>query len=197
MLFSLGGMFQHLWSLPISMSLTRPNHRTNNQVCSTLIPHTHTSHTHTQYTDTHTNNTCIPRFTHTHMQHMYTTLHTHTGTIQRHTTHAFHTHTDTHTEHVYTLYTHTRTHAQTGSSLRTGTLSFLFRYPSPCLRQGLAPGRYPTAAPGSFFPGLPDWSQVPSCVLYVTLLIAIWVFALEQESCQFPAHDPQCLLIST
>ena len=173
MLFSLGGMFQHLWSLPISMSLTRPNHRTNNQVCSTLIPHTHTSHTHTQYTDTHTNNTCIPRFTHTHMQHMYTTLHTHTQAQYRDTRHhAFHTHTDTHTEHVYTLYTHTRTHAQTGSSLRTGTLSFLFRYPSPCLRQGLAPGRYPTAAPGSFFPDLQTGlSSLPVCS--ITLHVAV------------------------
>ena len=115
MLFSLGGMFQHLWSLPISMSLTRPNHRTNNQVCSTLIPHTHTSHTHThthtQYTDTHKQHMYTMLHTYTHATHVYHTSHTHTGTIQRHTTHAFHTHTDTHTEHVYTLYTHTRTHA--------------------------------------------------------------------------------------
>ena len=160
-------MFQHLWSLPISMSLTRPNHRTNNQIRSILTSHTHT---HTQYTDTHTNNTCIPHFTHTH-----------TGTIQRHThnTCISHTHRHTHNTCIHTSHTHTHTHTQTGSSLRTGTLSFLFWYPSPCPRQGLAPGRYPTAAPWSFFPGPPDWSQIPSCVLYVSLLIAVWVSALK------------------
>ena len=187
MLSSLGGMFQHLWSLPISMSLTRPNHRTNNQIRSILTSHTHT-HTHT-----------IHR--HTYKQHMYTTLHTHTHrhNTETHNTCISHTYRHTYRTCIHTLHTHTHTctHAQTGSSLRTGTLSFLFWYPSPCPRQGLAPGRYPTAAPGSFFPGPPDWSQLPSCVLYVTLLIAVWVFALEQESCQFPAHDPQCLLIST
>ena len=111
MLFSLGGMFQHLWSLPISMSLTRPNHRTNNQVCSTLIPHTHTSHTHTQYTHTHTNNTCIPRFTHTHMQHMYTTLHTHTHRHNTETHDTMHfTHIQTHIQNMYTHFTHTHAH---------------------------------------------------------------------------------------
>ena len=91
-------MFQHLWSLPISMSLTRPNHRTNNQIRSILTSHTHT-HTHT-----------IHR--HTYKQHMYTTLHTHTQAQYRdtHTTHVFHIHTDTHITHVYTLHTHTHTH---------------------------------------------------------------------------------------
>ena len=115
MLFSLGGMFQHLWSLPISMSLTRPNHRTNNQVCSTLIPHTHTSHTHTHThnTQTHTNNTCIPCFTHTHMQHMYTTLHTHTQAQYRDTQHMHFTHIQTHIQNMYTHFTHTHAHMHT------------------------------------------------------------------------------------
>ena len=63
-------------------------------------------------------------------------------------------HTQTHTTHVYTLHTHTHTHTytQASSSLRTGTLSFLFQYPSPCPRQGLAPGRYPTAVPRVLLP---------------------------------------------
>ena len=107
MLSSWSGMFQHLWSLPISMSLTRPNHRTNNQVRRILTPHTHTHNTqiHTQTTHVyhashiHTCNTCIPHFTHTH-----------TGTIQRHTTPCIsHTYRHTYRTCIHTLHTHTHT----------------------------------------------------------------------------------------
>jgi len=101
MLSSWSGMFQHLWSLPISMSLTRPNHRTNNQVRRILTPHTHT------------HNTQI----HTQTTHVYHTSHTHTQAQYR----------DTHTAHVYTL--HTYTHTQTGSSWAQGPCLSCFNIP--------------------------------------------------------------------
>ena len=118
MLSSLGGMFQHFLSLPISMSLTQPNHSTNNQVCSSFTPHTHT-HTQNVYAalHTHTNNTCILHFTHT----------------------------QTHNHGEFPPW---------GQGLW---------YPSPCPRQDLAPGRYPTAAPGSLLPGPADWSWLLLC----------------------------------
>ena len=100
MLSSWSGMFQHLWSLPISMSLTRPNHIIGDTTRSAAFSHhthTHNTQTHTQHicttthTHRHTHNTCIPQFTHTqaqyrdtytqtHIQHMHTHTHTHTHT---------------------------------------------------------------------------------------------------------------------
>ena len=136
MLSSLGGMFQHFWSLPISMSLTQPNHRTNNQVSSSLTPHTHTH-------------------THTHTEHMYAALHTHTDTQ---TTHVYHTsHIHKHNTHI-TLHTHTDTHTRTVPPWGQGPW-----YPSPFPRQGLVPGRYPTTAPGPLLPGPADWSWLLLC----------------------------------
>ena len=109
MLFSLGGMFQRLWSLPISRSLTRPNHRTNNQVHSILTPH---RHTHTHNTQTHTNNTYTTLHTYTHATHIYHTSHTHTEAQYRDTdtTHVFDTHRYMHSTCIHPSHTHTHTH---------------------------------------------------------------------------------------
>jgi len=86
MLSSWGGMLQHLWSLPISMSLTRPNHIIGDTTRSAAFSHhthTHNTQTHTQHicttthTHRHTHNTCIPQFTHTQAQYRDTYTQTH------------------------------------------------------------------------------------------------------------------------
>jgi len=118
MLSSWGGMLQHLWSLPISMSLTRPNHIIGDTTRSAAFSHhthTHNTQTHTQHicttthTHRHTHNTCIPQFTHTQAQYRDT-------------------YTQTHIQHMHT-HTHTHTHTQTGSSWGQGPCLSCFNIP--------------------------------------------------------------------
>ena len=136
MLSSLGGMFQHFWSLPISMSLTQPNHRTNNQFSSSLTPHTHT-HTHT-----HRIHVCRTSHTQTHKQHMYTTLHTYTSTT-----------------HV-SRFTHTHRHTHTDRFL-LGDRDPDIPVHAPC-RAWLLVG-IPPLLPGPLLPGPADWSWLLLC----------------------------------